>query len=269
MPELPEVEAVCRKLRQEALGQTIVRARILRPRILGTQSVDEFERGVEGKRIEAIDRRAKHILIRCSNDAVIQVHLRMTGNLFAVPDVRFYPQETRAHFEFPEHRGILFTDPRALGRIQLHTSGEIKALLAGLGPEPLSDSFTPEWLLAAARQSRQPAKLFLMDQTRIAGLGNIYAAEALFRARIHPRRIMTRLTKPRLAGLHTSIVAVLQDALQSACKAYSSPGRFGEAEDFPVMVYDREGLPCKSCNRSIRRFVQGGRSTYYCPGCQK
>ncbi len=263
MPELPEVEAVCRKLRQDVVDATIVRARMSRTpdrRLLAS---------VRGKRIEAIERRAKNVLIRLSGGASIRVHLRMTGNLYVIPDHRLRPATARSWFELADCRGLVFDDPRALGRMTYHQNGELEALLGGLGPEPLESLFTPELFVTLARRSRQPAKLFLMDQTRVAGLGNIYAAEVLHRARIHPARPMNRISEARLRRLHREIVAVLGIAVQSACKAYNGPGSYNSEENFPVAVYGREGRDCPVCGRGIRRIPQGGRSTYYCPGCQK
>ena len=269
MPELPEVEAVCRKLREEAAGQVIRAAHILRPRIVHPQSVDEIERTVRGRRIEAVERRAKNILMRLSGGIVMRVHLRMTGNLYVAPDVRFRPPSARAYFEFDGHRGMVFEDFRALGRIHLHSLEETERFLSGLGPEPLAPGFTIEAFQAAAKSSRQPAKLFLMDQTRIAGLGNIYAAEALFRARVNPSQPINRFRGRKLGALHGAIVQVLEQAVASALAGYGGPGTIGEAEAFERLVYDREGEPCGVCGRKIRRIRQGGRSTYYCPGCQR
>jgi formamidopyrimidine-DNA glycosylase len=269
MPELPEVEAVCRKLRPEIVGQRIRAAAVLRPGITRPQSPDEVAATVRGRRIEGIERRAKNILIRLSGATYIRVHLRMTGNLYVIPDVRLRPAATRVYFELDRHRALIFEDTRALGSVHVHPQPEITRILKKLGPEPLSKAFTAEWLGEAARGSKKPAKLFLMDQARIAGLGNIYAAEALFHARVDPAKIMSRLRRPKVEALHAAIVRVLRDAVQSACIAYSRPGRFSEAEAYQCFVYDREGQPCLICGRFIRRVAQGGRSTYYCPGCQK
>jgi formamidopyrimidine-DNA glycosylase len=269
MPELPEVEAVCRQLRQQVLGQRITAASVLRPRITHPQSPDDVAAAVRGRRIEAVERRAKNILIRLSGGIVVRVHLRMTGNLYVIADVDLRPAATRVYFELGRRRAIVFEDGRALGRIHVHPESEVTALLKELGPEPLSKDFTAAWLTAAARRSRKPAKLFLMDQAQIAGLGNIYAAEALFHARVNPAKIMSQMRRPKLEALHGAIVRVLRDAVQSACIAYSRPGRFSEADSYHCFVYDREGQPCLSCGRKIRRMAQGGRSTYYCPGCQK
>ncbi len=157
---------------------------------------------------------------------------------------------------------------RAAGVLRLIDAGELQALAAGLGPEPLSPDFTFDIFRAAARSSRQPAKLFLMDQRRIAGLGNIYAAEALFRAQVHPLHSMCRLSRARLRRLHAAIVEVLSEAVGGADTTYSKPGTIAEADEFQPAVYGREGEPCRRCQRPIRRIQQGGRSTYFCPRCQ-
>lgn len=184
----------------------------------------------------------------------------MTGNLYVIPDYRFAPVSARALFQITDNRAIVFDDPRALGRLTL------SAKLSQLGIEPLTPSFTVEKLKDMLVQSRQPAKTFLMDQRRVAGLGNIYAAEALFRAGQDPRKAIG----PRKAPiLHAAIVGVLADAVHSAYSTYSKPGHLLAAEEQKLMVYGREGEPCRVCGRAIRRIPQGGRSTYFCAGCQK
>jgi formamidopyrimidine-DNA glycosylase len=142
-------------------------------------------------------------------------------------------------------------------------------LLASIGLDPLSPGFTVERFAALARRSRAAVKTFLMDQRRVAGLGNIYAAEALHRAGIDPRRRACRLSRARLSRLHRAIVGVLRRAVRSAARAYRRPGQFAEGEYFRLAVYGREGKPCPRCRRPIRRLPQGGRSSYFCPGCQK
>ncbi len=263
MPELPEVEAVCRKLRRDLPGARIRRARLLRAAEPG------LEKRLRNRRIEGVERRGKNVLIRLEGAGTLRVHLKMTGNLYVRPDGAGLPPTARAWFALDGGRRLVFDDPRALGRIELLSEPELERLCASLGPEPLSSAFSPEYLKEAARRSRQPVKLFLLDQGKIAGLGNIYAAEALHRAGIHPRRPANRLANQRLERLHGAIVAVLDLAVQSACNAYRGPGRYDSAETFPVAVYGREGLPCPACRRPIRRIVQAGRSTYYCPGCQR
>ncbi len=269
MPELPEVEAVRRKVRRQAKGAAIVSATILRPGMTHPQDPALVAREAAGRTIREVERRAKNLLLRLSGGVTVRIHLRMTGNVYVVPDARLRPATVRAWFELAGGEGLVLDDPRALGRITLHTDAELSELLADLGPEPLSGEFTVEYLAGRAGASRKPAKLYLMDQTEIAGLGNIYAAEALFRARIGPTRPMNSLRRPKIAALHTAIVDILTDAVQSACTAYARPGRLLEAESFQPSVYDREGEPCFVCRRTIRRIPQGGRSTYYCPGCQR
>ncbi len=271
MPELPEVEAVCRRIRPSVAGRRILAARLLRPRIALPHPSDQLERFLQGRRIETVTRRAKNILLHLSGrpPCALHLHLRMTGNLDLLPDVRFLPASARFYLEFSGHDGLVFTDPRALGRIRLLNQDDLAALDAALGPEPLSRSFTPARLAAAARASSRPAKLFLLDQKRIAGLGNIYAAEALFLAGIHPAQPMKTLEPARIGALHRAIVDTLRGALRSAEREYSRPGTRSQAEDFPLRVYGREGHPCLDCGHLVHRVKQGGRSTYFCPHCQQ
>jgi formamidopyrimidine-DNA glycosylase len=193
----------------------------------------------------------------------------MTGDVRVIPDARLHAATARALLVFRDGRALAFDDPRALGVMHACTAADVARLEEELGPEPLSPDFTPEVFAGIARRSKKPAKLFLMDQSRLAGLGNIYAAEALFRARIHPAHPMNRLSRRQLDRLHRAVVSVLESAIASAEKAYANPGGFREGEDFPLQVYGREGEPCRVCGGKIRRVAQGGRSTYYCPVCQR
>ncbi len=269
MPELPEVEAVCRKLRPHVKGRGIVAMRVLRAGIVAPQQPEFVEAGVAGQSILEVRRRGKNILLMLSENCALHVHLRMTGNLYIAHDARLRPAACRAFLELDSGKTIFFEDPRALGRIRFLSAPEVELLMASIGVEPLSPAFTAQAFIAAAISSRQPAKLFLMDQRHIAGLGNIYAAEALYEARVNPQKPIGKLSRGKLEGLHTAIVAVLSDAVKSACAGYSNPQHTGEAEWYPVAVYGREGEPCGKCGRRVRRIAQGGRSTYYCPGCQK
>ena len=269
MPELPEVEAVCRKLRQHAIGATIVSAHIERRRITTPQDPATVEALSTGRSIEKIDRRGKNILVQLSAGLTMRVHLRMTGNLYVVPDWRLRVAGVSAWFELQDGRALVFEDTRGLGALTIHDDADLSSLLDGLGPEPLSRQFTAEAFIRSTAESRQPAKLFLMDQRRVAGLGNIYVAEALFAARINPRAPIGSVSRRKLSSLREAIVRILQDAVRSAVRAYSRPGGFQEAEDFPLMVYGREAERCLRCGKAIRRITQGGRSTYYCPKCQR
>ncbi len=268
MPELPEVEAVSRRLHKQLGKVEIVSAHILRPRLAHPQPPSHIEANVRQTSVEKIRRRGKHILLNLTNGMTLHFHLGMTGDLYVCDDYRFRPHTTRAWFELADGRALIFDDARVLGHVNLYTAAELEAVIQHLGVEPLSKDFTPEFLRERARRSSVSIKVFLMDQTKIAGLGNIYAAESLFRAGIHPERIAGKLRPARLERLHGAIVNVLEDALQSACTAYMRPGRFREAESFAVQVYGRERQRCVTCNRKVGRIQQGGRSTYFCPGCQ-
>ena len=259
MPEMPEVEAVCRRLRLEAEGCLVSRARLLRA---GMASGD-VETACSGARLERVERRGKNIFLHFSGDVILHVHLRMTGNLYVVPDHRLLVSTVRAVFELSDGRGIVFEDPRALGRMALIET------LPELGWEPLDPGFTVAVLAGLAKGSKREAKVFLMDQGKVAGLGNIYAAEALFRAGIDPRRAMGTLGKARLARLHGAIVMVMSGAVESVYELYSKPGNFIEAERQTLMVYGREGEGCRVCGRAVLRVAQGGRSTYFCGFCQR
>jgi formamidopyrimidine-DNA glycosylase len=268
MPELPEVEAVRRRLQKEVTGAAICSARIIRARTTHPQSPSRVERLVRRQTIEEVRRRGKNLLLDRSGGLAIHVHLRMTGDL-RTTSAGLLPPSVRAAFCLSNGRTLVFDDPRALGTLHVHCAEELAHLLGHIGPEPLSAAFTSLRFRDAARRSTQPAKLFLMDQRHVAGLGNIYAAEALFHAGIHPGRLMNALRPSQVEALHAAIREVLRKAVRSAVRAYTRPDRVEEAECFPFAVYGRESEPCPRCGRAIRRITQGGRSTYYCPGCQK
>lgn len=263
MPELPEVEAVCRKLKRDAAGERILRLRMFR------NEDPALIRAARRSRIEDVTRRAKNVLIQLDTGQTIRAHLRMTGNLYVIPDIRRRPITTTAYLTLETGGAIILDDPRTLGRLELLTPQDVEKLSASLGPEPLSPGFTFEALRSMVQNCRQPAKLFLLDQKHIAGIGNIYAAEVLHRARIHPEKPVNTLRRSKIEALHHAIVSVLGLAVQSACKAYTGPGRYNSEETFPVAVYGREGQPCTACGGKVRRIRQGGRSTYYCPKCQR
>jgi formamidopyrimidine-DNA glycosylase len=268
MPELAEAEAVCRRLRKQAGRARIVSAHVERPKIVAPQSAEEVEGLARNAKLGKVHRRGKQVLIDLDNGLTIRIHLGMTGDVYVTEDHRLRPHSTRAWFKLDDGRALIFDDPRALGHLNVYPPEELESVLGGLGLEPMSPTFTPGALRDLAAGSRLPVKLFLMDQTKIAGLGNIYAAESLFEAGIDPRKQACKLRRARTERLHGAIVRVLTDAIQSACIAYMRPGRFREAEGFAPQVYGRVDQPCNRCGRRIRRIQQGGRSTYFCPGCQ-
>jgi formamidopyrimidine-DNA glycosylase len=265
MPELPEVEAIVRRLRSEVIGAAIARVEVLRARTVLPQK-PAMVASAAGKKIVAVERRGKNIVVRLSSGEALRIHLRMTGILRVVPDARLYTDSVRVLFALKDGRGIVFEDRRILGTVHFHNQAEIDEKLAKVGVEPLTRAFTTKYLIEAARRSKRPMKIFLMDQKIIAGLGNIYAAESLFAARIHPAKPANRISEQKLTDLHTSIPKVLRIAIRDTVKTYSAPDRH---EGMHFQVYGRKGEPCFVCGKNIKTMVQGGRTTYFCPNCQR
>ena len=269
MPEMPEVEAVARRLRESVTGEKVKSLRVLRPSMCRPQRAEDLEEAARGKTLKTVRRRGKHLFLEMSGGVTFHAHLRMTGNIFTIPDSRFHSVNARAVFSLSSGRGIVFEDSRALGKLHLATADDVLKVEEHLGWDPLDEAFTLEEFLRMARASSKPAKIFLMDQSLVAGLGNIYVAEALFRSRVNPRKPMKNLKATSLSRIYDAIRGVIAEAVESVYSAYEQPGSFAEGEHFPVRVYDREGKPCFVCNRPVRRIPQGGRSTYYCPVCQR
>ena len=272
MPELPEVEAVTRVAERALRGRRVVRAEIRRARICAPKTPAGFARALRGRRFRSAERRGKHIVLTFDGVAVL-VHLRMTGDLHTVrreeiPAAR-ESRRTTALLLLDDGRALVFDDPRGLGVMRAVDLDHAPRVLGALGLDPLAPQFTPETLVALARASRAAIKLLLMEQRRIAGLGNIYAAEALWEAGIDPRRRASSLSRARLRSLHAAIRKVLHRAVRSASRYYRRPGAFVEGEPFRPAVYDRQGRPCRRCGRTVRRITQGSRGTYFCPGCQR
>jgi formamidopyrimidine-DNA glycosylase len=265
MPELPEVEAIVRRLRPEVTGAAIARVEVMRARTVLPQKPATVT-AAAGKKIEAIERCGKNIVIRLSSGAALRIHLRMTGVLRVIPDACLYTDSVRVLFTLKDGRGVVFEDRRILGTVHFHNQAEIDEKLDKLGVEPVTRGFTAKYLIEAARRSKRPIKVFLMDQKIIAGLGNIYAAESLFAARIYPAKPANRVPEQKLVDLHASIPKVLRIAIRDAVKTYSAPDRH---EGMHFQVYGREDEPCFVCGKKIKTMVQGGRTTYFCPNCQR
>jgi formamidopyrimidine-DNA glycosylase len=227
-----------------------------------------------GARVDALERRAKYLLVRLSNGRTLVVHLGMSGNLTVVR--KEAPRRPHEHvvFTLASGRELRFVDPRRFGLVLALPTGELGTdrRFAGLGIEPLGEGFDGHHLGAAARGRRGPVKTFLMDASVVVGVGNIYASEALFRARIHPRRSVARLSGARLQQLAEAVREVLADATrQGGTTLNDFSDGLGQRGYFQVelAVYDRAGEPCSRCGAAIRRIVLGQRSTYYCPRCQR
>ena len=275
MPELPEVEHVVRGLRRAVVGRRIIAAEINLPRTVASPSPALLKRKVRGARIDAIIRRGKYILFQLDSGEVLVVHLRMTGKFVCITPEQPLPPYPHVVFYLDDDRRLIFCDMRQFGRMRLLASRKLSALpqLQSLAPEPLSDGFSGDYLMETLSKSRRSLKQLLLDQTKILGLGNIYASEALFLARISPFKEAHSLSRVRALRLHQAIRDVLEEAIAagSTLRIDLSDGigsYFGTTERF-WRVYEREDEPCVNCGTRIRRAVQGGRSTYYCPRCQK
>lgn len=275
MPELPEVEHVVRALRRSVVGRTIVTVEVNLPRLIAGISLTSFKRKLRGARIESINRRGKYILIELSSLDVLLVHLRMTGKFLIIGEEQPLPPYPHILFYLDNDRRLVFCDMRQFGRMRLVAEKKLGKLpqIEVLAPEPLSDDFSFESFRATLSKSNRSLKQLLLDQTKILGLGNIYASEALFLARINPMKSASTLSKSRALLLHQAIRDILQEAIDAGSTlridlADGGGGYFGTTERF-WRVYERAGEPCVNCGTTIKRVVQGGRSTYYCPRCQK
>jgi formamidopyrimidine-DNA glycosylase len=276
MPELPEVEAVARTLRPFVVGRRIQRLRVIHPVAVrpssgrgATQAALLIQRKVCGRKICAVERRGKYLLLMFDRGC-LALHFRLDGQLIWF-DTRKISGHVDVAFEMAE--GTLgFVDPRHFGRIYWAASPDGVSGIRTLGDDPLSRDFASARLFEMLRSSRQPLKLFLLDQTRIAGLGNIYSNEAMWWARIDPRRAANRLTPVEATRLHKAIVHVLRRALECCLHPapdFRNPNWWFQGLERILRVYGREGEKCRRCRRPIQRIEQGGRSTYWCARCQK
>src|SRR5271155_3408868 len=276
MPELPEVEAVVRALRPLMEGETIVRCRVIHPVVVHPspgspkkQAAAWLARKLRGEKVRAVQRRGKYLILDLEHGSLI-LHFRFDGQL-----IWFDSAKISGHVDvaFETRRGTLgFMDPRHLGRVQWAASPEEVGGIRALGVEPLSSDFTPARLLEMLRASRQPLKLFLLDQRKVAGIGNIYSSEAMWRARLDPRRGANRLTGKEARRLHKGIVDVLHRALEccrNPAPDFRDPNWWFQGLERILRVYGREGKGCRSCGKPVRRIKQGGRSTFFCAQCQR
>jgi len=274
MPELPEVETVKRSLESLITGLTITGAVLNLPKIIRSPSPQKFIEKISGKKIKRLGRRGKYLLIHLSGDLTLTVHLRMTGRLVYSPPDAPVSNYTHAVFKLSNGFFLLFSDMRQFGRISLVKTdclGKMQGL-GTLGVEPLSESFTRDFLRRELKRKRTRIKSLLLDQTFIAGLGNIYADEALHRAAINPEKLASSLTVRETARLYHAIREVLNEGIANRGTSFrdyvDGLGQAGTNQEV-LRVYNREGKPCYNCGNPISRIKLGGRSSYYCPKCQK
>lgn len=276
MPELPEVELISRSLNSLVRNRTIVLAELFRARLTPDHTPAHFAEVLSGARINLVHRRGKHILFDLSGDRTLIVHLRMSGRFSILRGEAENPKFTHAVFYFPDDHRLVFDDQRHFGLMKVVRTGELHDAkeLKKLAPEPFSDGFSVDYLCAVLKSSKRSLKEFLLDQTKVCGLGNIYACEAMFAAGVDPRKRADQLPKRSITRLHESIRAVLRIAVDHSAGLQIDPenleGNYfsGSAETL-WHVYDREDEPCRICNTTIVRLKQGSRSTYFCPRCQR
>jgi formamidopyrimidine-DNA glycosylase len=286
MPELPEVETVCRTLRPRLVGRTIVLVRVLRP-FIANRSPDQFTRAVVGRTIEAISRRGKYLVLRLgrvrrSPPADLIFHLMMAGRLIhrspgSEPPPAVVARHTHLTFTLDDQSELAWADLRHFGRAHLVVDGarhETPRGLLALGPEPLDRGFTSAKLAARLLYRRAPIKQVLLDQRVVAGIGNIYADESLHRARIHPARRACSLQADEVISLHAAIVETLAEAIVSrgtSIRSYvDGAGLAGEFQH-RLRVYGRAGQTClqPGCTGAVERLRMGGRHAHFCPVCQR
>ncbi|HIG11569.1 MAG: bifunctional DNA-formamidopyrimidine glycosylase/DNA-(apurinic or apyrimidinic site) lyase [bacterium] len=275
MPELPEVETVARLVRPDLEGRRVRAVRAFWPRTIGEHSEGEFAALVSGARIARVWRRAKYIVLdlerRGRPAGQILVHLRMTGRLHITPG-RSQPRDhERLRLSLEGGRALSFIDVRKFGRVRFMHSAE--GLFRALGPEPLEDGFSALWLLQALRGRRRALKPLLLDQSFLAGLGNIYVDEALHRARLHPLRISHKLSAQAVTRLWAEIRATLSEAIEregsSFDRFYRTPEGQPGSYQHQFQVYGRQGQACKSCGSTVVKFTVAQRGTHICRSCQR
>jgi len=275
MPELPEVETVVRDLRAHGLEGAVIRDLVVRwPRTVAGLPPADFVKALRGRAVTGVTRRAKYIVLALDSGLRLLIHLRMTGKLrFAAAGEKPGPHD-HVVVTLADARRLFFNDTRKFGRFRLCPEGEDP--LKDLGPEPLEATFTADVLRARLAGKRRLLKPLLLDQTTVAGLGNIYVDEALWHARLHPERRADTLTKPEIRRLHQAICGVLRRAVENCgttlgdgeANFYSVAGHRGRNAE-TLKVFRRDGQPCPRCGKTLERSVVGQRGTHVCPVCQR
>jgi formamidopyrimidine-DNA glycosylase len=275
VPELPEVETVRRRLEPELVGRRLEHVEILDPRLTRPFDPAEVAAELEGERIAALDRRGKYLVVRFDSGRVLLVHLRMTGQLLHANGGSLPAEDAhrRAVVRLDDGSDVIYRDVRRFGTWLLVEPGELDPYLdERVGLEPLVRGFTPKRLGESLAGRRAPVKSVLLDQRRLAGVGNIYADEALWRAGIHPRRPAGELSGAEIAALHRGIRAALRAGIArqgATLSDYRQPdGESGRMQD-EFKVYGRDDEPCDRCGTPIEKIRVAGRGTWYCPSCQR
>ncbi|MEJ7709495.1 MAG: bifunctional DNA-formamidopyrimidine glycosylase/DNA-(apurinic or apyrimidinic site) lyase [Pyrinomonadaceae bacterium] len=276
MPELPEVELVCRALAAHCRGSRIASAQLIRRKLAPDITPKAFAEKLKGATIQQVSRYGKHIIFEFDKPHTLLAHLRMTGRFLLLSSGQALPKHTHALFEFEDTRRLAFMDQRHFGMMKVVDAHKLRQTkeLKSLAPDPFSEDFTLDYLAAAFARSNSPIKAVLLNQTKVSGLGNIYAAEALFLAGIHPATIASTVSRARLKRLRDSILSVLHESILHGSTLNVDPQNlegsyYGGGFGGMWRVYDRENAPCSQCARKVKRIIQAGRSTYFCGTCQR
>jgi formamidopyrimidine-DNA glycosylase len=270
VPELPEVETIRRELTSKILGRHLENVRVFDPRLVQVDPPKAFETRLIGTCITSITRRGKYLLINVESDTLI-LHLMMSGRLHLRPRTDIQPH-TRLLVTFDYDPALHFVDIRRFGRAWITNEAQVHHVVGHLGPEPLDAGFDWRSLEAGIHGRRVAIKTALLDQRVVAGIGNIYADEALFAARIHPETPVNLISRPKLQALTGSIVSVLESGITHQGTTFStfetSEGKPGNNQQH-LKVFRKTGQPCSVCSKNIRRSVLAQRSTHYCSNCQR
>jgi len=267
VPELPEVETIRAQLAPRLEGRTLTRVEILDPRLTRPYDLFEVAEELEGDTVVAVERRGKYLLLRLESGLGLLVHLRMTGSFGFVP-----VSHERAVLELDDGSRLVYRDVRRFGTWLVLEDAELAPYLATKnGPEPLGSRFSARWLATQLARRKAPLKAVLLDQRVVAGLGNIYADEALWRARLNPLRAANDLVTEEVARLTRAIRAALRagiDRQGSTLRDYAAPDGASGSMQEEFRVYGRDGEPCRRCGTTISKTRVGGRGTWFCPRCQ-
>ena len=268
MPELPEVEVIVRGLRGKVLNNSITSLPWLKPHVLANTTIKELKQRIINQRICEVSRRAKYIIIKLTGDVFLVVHLRMTGKLTVVQKNVKPGKHTVFIFQLDD-QALVFDDMRKFGRIWLVENPDQLPQLMKLGPDALNLTYSEFKKICVGKK---PIKSLILDQVKIAGLGNIYASEILYLAHVHPQKPAGNLTAQEIKNIHNQIKPVLRQAIKAGGTSISdyvnSSGVPGEFQKL-LKVYQRENQPCYTCNTPIQRIMIANRSTFFCPLCQK
>lgn len=269
MPELPEVETVARRIEKDIIGKTIVSADVRWARTVAFPALKTFKEQIKNQKIKSVSRRAKYLILTLENYNLL-IHLKMSGDLTVRKGKMRIEKHDRLILDLKSPGGgsacLAFNDTRKFGKVWLTNRPE--TILGKLGPEPLEKNFTPQWLYENLQKRKRQIKPLLLDQTFLAGVGNIYADEALHKAKIHPQALTNSISQKQAEALHEAIVSTLKEGIRRNGASIDWVYRGGEYQNY-FRVYDREGEPCMVCGATIKKIVVAQRGSHFCPTCQR